>query len=104
MRHVARWLCAIVSGLRLLLVWQLRQCRRDAPGLAVANDEVSGAIMPMVRANSRASFTGAPLTAVMTSPDSIPAFAAGLPLCGSSTIAPAAFFKQRLSAMSAVTG
>ena len=60
--------------------------------------------MPMVRARSRASFTGVPLTAVMTSPDSMPALAAGLPFCGSSTIAPSAFFMPRLSAMPAVTG
>src|ERR1700683_100729 len=54
----------------------------------------------MVRARSRASFIGVPLTAVMTSPDSIPALAAGLPFCGPSTIAPSAFFMPRLSAMS----
>ena len=66
--------------------------------------ELFGAIMPIVRASSRASLTGVPLTAVMTSPASIPALAAGLPACGWSTIAPSAFFMPRLSAMPAVTG
>ena len=39
---------------------------------------VSGAIMPMVCANWRESLTVLPLTAVITSPVSIPALAAGL--------------------------
>src|SRR6202051_3878636 len=60
--------------------------------------------MLMVRARSRESFTSVPLTEVMTSPASIPAFAAGLPSCGLSTIAPLVCFRPRLSAMSAVTG
>src|SRR6516165_2573339 len=37
MRDAARWLSAVI-GLRLLFVWHLRQCRRDAAGLAVTND------------------------------------------------------------------
>ena len=60
-----------------------------------------GAKPPMVRASSRASLTGLPLTAVMTSPDSMPALAAGPLACGSATSAPSAFFRPRLSAMSA---
>ena len=55
-------------------------------------------------ARSRASFTGWPLTAVMTSPDWMPALAAGPSDCGSATSAPSAFFSPRLSAMSALTG
>ena len=38
----------------------------------------SGAIAPIFLARSRASFTSLPLTAVMTSPASMPALAAGL--------------------------
>ena len=58
----------------------------------------------MVRASSRASLTVSPLTAVITSPDSMPALAAGPFACGSATSAPSAFLRPRLSAMSAVTG
>ena len=58
----------------------------------------------MVRASSRASLTVSPLTAVMTSPDSMPALAAGPLACGSATSAPSAFFRPRLSAISGVTG
>ena len=58
----------------------------------------------MVRASSLASLTGSPFTAVMTSPDWMPALAAGPLACGSATSAPSAFFMPRLSAMSAVTG
>ena len=58
----------------------------------------------MVRASSRASLTVSPLTAVITSPDSMPALAAGPLACGSATSAPSAFFRPRLSAISAVTG
>ncbi len=63
-----------------------------------------GAMPPIVRVSSLASFTGAPFTPVMTSPETIPALAAGLSACGSVTRAPSAFFKPMLSAMSAVTG
>src|SRR4029077_18988541 len=34
----AGWLRAVVVGACLLFVWNLRQCHRDAPGFAVAND------------------------------------------------------------------
>jgi len=37
MRDATRWLSAVI-GLRLLFVWHLRQCRRDAAGLAVTNE------------------------------------------------------------------
>src|SRR4030088_814858 len=53
------------------------------------------------RASVRASRTGSPLTATITSPDLMPAFAAGLPACGSATRAPSARFRPRLSAISA---
>ena len=64
----------------------------------------SGAI-PLIRlARSRAFLTGWPFTAVITSPDWMPAFTAGLSTCGSATRAPSAFLRPRLSATSAVTG
>src|SRR5499427_3777495 len=62
------------------------------------------AIAPICLARSRASLTALPLTAVITSPERTPAFAAGLPACGSVTSAPSVPFMPRLSAMSAVTG
>src|SRR5207302_1548053 len=58
----------------------------------------------MRRASVRASGTGSPLSDTITSPDLMPALAAGLPSCGSATSAPLACFMPRLSAMSAVTG
>ena len=63
-----------------------------------------GAKPPMARASSRASLTVSPLTAVITSPDSIPALAAGPSFWGSATNAPFACFKPMLSAISCVTG
>src|SRR3954470_8730815 len=66
--------------------------------------DVPGARVAMVRARSRESLIAVPLTAVMTSPASMPAFAAGLPSCGLSTIAPRASLRARLSAISDVTG
>ena len=43
---------------------------------------VPGAIIPILRARSRESFTGVPLIAVITSPEAMPALAAGLSACG----------------------
>ena len=63
-----------------------------------------GAMTEIWRASSRESFTEAPLTAVMTSPDLMPALAAGVSGWASSTSAPSAFFRPRLSAMDGVTG
>ena len=63
-----------------------------------------GAMAPICRARSRASLTAWPLTAVITSPESMPALAAGLPACGSATSAPSLAFMPRPSAISAVTG
>jgi hypothetical protein len=51
-------------------------------------------------ARSRVSLTAVLLMAVMTSPEKTPAFAAGLPACGSVTSAPLVPFIPRLSAMS----
>ena len=62
---------------------------------------VFGASAPIALARSRASLTASPSTAVITSPASMPALAAGLSSCGSATSAPSAFFRPRLSAMSA---
>src|SRR5450631_3659558 len=66
--------------------------------------EAFGGMAPIFLARSRASLTGLPSTAVMTSPASMPAFLAGLSACGSATSAPSAFLRPRLSAMSCVTG
>src|SRR2546429_313223 len=55
----------------------------------------------MRRASVRASGTGSPLSDTITSPDLMPALAAGLPSCGSATRAPLACFMPRLSGMSA---
>ena len=44
--------------------------------------ELSGASIPILRARARESFTWVPSMAVMTSPASIPALAAGLPAWG----------------------
>ena len=63
-----------------------------------------GAKPPMMRASSRASLTGRPFAAVMTSPASTPAFAAGPSFWGSATNAPSACFKPMPSAISWVTG
>ena len=65
--------------------------------------EVPGAIELIFLASSRELFTGWPSTDVITSPDWMPAFAAGLLGCGSATSAPSAFFSPRLSAISCVT-
>jgi hypothetical protein len=54
------------------------------------------AIIQIRRARSRASLTVLSSTAVITSPLSMPALAAGLLGCGSDTSAPAAFSKPRL--------
>src|SRR5262249_5673574 len=56
-------------------------------------------IAPICLARSRASLTAWPLTAVMTSPERMPALAAGLSACGSVTSAPSV---PRVSAMSVV--
>jgi hypothetical protein len=58
----------------------------------------------MVRASSRASLIASPFTEVMTSPDSMPALAAGPLACGSVTNAPSVFLRPMLSAISDVTG
>ena len=63
-----------------------------------------GAMAEISRASVRESLTAVPLTAVMTSPASMPALAAGVSALASSTSAPEAFFSPRLSAMPAVTG
>ena len=63
-----------------------------------------GAIPPICMTRSRASLTGLPFTAVMTSRDWMPALAAGLSAIGSATNAPLLSFMLRLSAMAEVTG
>ena len=64
---------------------------------------VPGALLPIVRESERAPSTPSPSTAVMMSPDLIPALSAGEPLRGSVTTAPLASLRPTLSAMSRVT-
>ena len=71
--------------------------RASARGLLLAlapdgqlHRRASGAMAPIWLARSRASLTGVPLTAVITSPAWMPALAAGLSACGSATSAPSA--------------
>ena len=63
-----------------------------------------GAMAPICLTRSRASLTASPFTAVMTSPERMPALAAGLSFSGSATSAPLLSFMPRLSAMWVVTG
>src|SRR5690606_35122442 len=63
-----------------------------------------GSIAAIFLASSRGSLTASPLTAVTTSPASMPALAAGAPSCGCATRGPLASDRPRDSALSAVTG
>jgi len=97
-----------MSALALLSIWKLTEGQTDYLALALVKnvqlDGAAGCEAPDDAGEFTGILTDWPFAAVMTSPASTPAFAAGPSFWGSATNAPCACFKPMPSAISWVTG